>query len=89
MFATESGPTKNDEINLITAGSNYGWPEVQCFSNNDNFVEAYPHTHPFKNLPLKLYADKDGVRAVGKELSSHVRSQADPVVHEKKGGETL
>ena len=38
MFATESGPTKNDEINLITAGSNYGWPEVQCFSNNDNFV---------------------------------------------------
>ena len=28
----------NDEINLITAGSNYGWPEVQCFSNNDNFV---------------------------------------------------
>ena len=31
MYATESGPTKNDEINLITAGSNYGWPEVQCF----------------------------------------------------------
>ena len=38
MYATESGPTKNDEINLINAGSNYGWPEVQCFSNNDNFV---------------------------------------------------
>ncbi|MDC0052554.1 PQQ-dependent sugar dehydrogenase, partial [Candidatus Nitrosopelagicus sp.] len=38
MYATESGPTKNDEINLINAGSNYGWPEVQCYSNNDNFV---------------------------------------------------
>ena len=38
MYATESGPTKNDEINLITAGSNYGWPEIQCYSNNDNFV---------------------------------------------------
>ncbi len=38
MYATESGPTKNDEINLITAGSNYGWPEVQCFSDNKNFV---------------------------------------------------
>ena len=37
MYATESGPTKNDEINLIRAGSNYGWPEVQCFSNNENF----------------------------------------------------
>jgi len=57
--------------------------------SNDNLVESYPHTHPFKNLPLKLYADKDGVRAVGKELNSHVRSQADPVVHEKKGGEIL
>ena len=38
MYATESGPTKNDEINLIKAGSNYGWPEVQCFSNNETFV---------------------------------------------------
>ena len=37
MYATESGPTKNDEINLITAGSNYGWPEVQCFSDNKDF----------------------------------------------------
>ena len=24
MYSTESGPTKNDEINLINAGSNYG-----------------------------------------------------------------
>ena len=38
MYATESGPTKNDEINLITAGSNYGWPEVQCYAQNENFV---------------------------------------------------
>ena len=37
MYATESGPTKNDEINLIKAGSNYGWPEVQCFSKIYNF----------------------------------------------------
>ncbi len=38
MYATESGPTKNDEINLIKAGSNYGWPEVQCFSKIVNLV---------------------------------------------------
>jgi hypothetical protein len=55
--------------------------------SNDNLVESYPHTHPFKNLPLKLYVDKDGVRATGTELNSHIRSQALPVVHEKKGGE--
>ena len=38
MYATDSGPTKNDEINLIKAGSNYGWPEVQCFSKIVNLV---------------------------------------------------
>ena len=37
MYAVESGPTKNDEINLINAGANYGWPDVQCFSDNENF----------------------------------------------------
>jgi len=38
MYETESGPTKNDEINLITPGSNYGWPQVQCYTNDDTFV---------------------------------------------------
>ena len=38
MYATDSGPTKNDEINLIKAASNYGWPEVQCFSKIVNLV---------------------------------------------------
>ena len=37
MYATEAGPSKNDEINLIRAGTNYGWPDVQCFSDNENF----------------------------------------------------
>lgn len=26
LFATENGPSDHDEINLITEGSNYGWP---------------------------------------------------------------
>jgi glucose/arabinose dehydrogenase len=39
LFVTEFGPTKNDEINLIKAGQNYGWPEAECsgaekFSNS-------------------------------------------------------
>ena len=36
MFVAEFGPEKNDEINLIQAGKNYGWPEQQC-SGNDKF----------------------------------------------------
>ena len=38
MFATESGPTKNDEINIITPGSNHGWPTVQCHTDDVSFV---------------------------------------------------
>jgi glucose/arabinose dehydrogenase len=30
LFVTEFGPTKNDEINLIKPGQNYGWPEAEC-----------------------------------------------------------
>ncbi|MFY9300780.1 MAG: PQQ-dependent sugar dehydrogenase [Candidatus Nitrosotenuis sp.] len=30
LFVTESGPTKNDEINLARPGGNYGWPEQEC-----------------------------------------------------------
>lgn len=30
LYVTEFGPTKNDEINLVEAGQNYGWPESEC-----------------------------------------------------------
>lgn len=39
MFVAEFGPEKNDEINLIIAGKNYGWPEQEC-SGNVNFEDA-------------------------------------------------
>jgi glucose/arabinose dehydrogenase len=29
LFATEHGPTGNDEVNRIEAGANYGWPSIQ------------------------------------------------------------
>ena len=30
MYVAEQGPEKNDEINIITPGTNYGWPDRQC-----------------------------------------------------------
>ena len=30
MFVAEFGPEKNDEINIVQSGKNYGWPEHQC-----------------------------------------------------------
>jgi glucose/arabinose dehydrogenase len=39
LYVTETGPSKNDEINLVIAGKNYGWPEQQC-SGDEKFVDA-------------------------------------------------
>ncbi len=39
LFVAEFGPEKNDEINLIQAGKNYGWPEEQC-SGDKIFEDA-------------------------------------------------
>jgi glucose/arabinose dehydrogenase len=37
LYVTELGPTKNDEINLVKPGQNYGWPEQEC-SGKENYV---------------------------------------------------
>lgn len=39
MYIVELGPEKNDEINLIIPGKNYGWPNQQC-SGISEFEDA-------------------------------------------------
>jgi len=39
LYVTELGPSKNDEINLVVKGQNYGWPEQQC-TGDEEFVNA-------------------------------------------------
>ncbi|ABX13457.1 PQQ-dependent sugar dehydrogenase [Nitrosopumilus maritimus] len=39
LYVSEFGPEKNDEINIILAGKNYGWPEQEC-SGNESFENA-------------------------------------------------
>ena len=76
---TASGPWSHGGAGLITLTGD----------SNDDKVEAYPHTHPFKNVPLKLMKDKDEVRKVGaKTTDNQGPTAAIPVVHEKKTGET-
>lgn len=35
LYETEEGPTRNDEINLIKAGQNYGWPNQECSGSKE------------------------------------------------------
>jgi glucose/arabinose dehydrogenase len=39
MFGIEFGQNKLDEVNIIKAGGNYGWPEVEGTGGGDTFVD--------------------------------------------------
>lgn len=38
LYADEHGPKSDDEINLIQAGKNYGWPRVAGYNDNQAYV---------------------------------------------------
>ena len=40
LFATEHGPSTDDELNLIEKGGNYGWPYVAGYRDNESYVYA-------------------------------------------------
>lgn len=39
LFATDHGDEANDEVDLITAGGNYGWPTCMGSCNNPSFID--------------------------------------------------
>jgi PQQ-dependent dehydrogenase (s-GDH family) len=40
LYSSEHGPKTDDEINILTPGSNYGWPHVAGFKDNKAYVYA-------------------------------------------------
>jgi PQQ-dependent dehydrogenase (s-GDH family) len=40
LYASEQGPKTDDEVNLIAAGGNYGWPRVAGFRDDQAYVYA-------------------------------------------------
>lgn len=39
LYATENGPNRDDEVNKILAGRNYGWPIALGISGDERFVD--------------------------------------------------
>jgi len=40
LYESEHGPSSDDEVNLIAAGKNYGWPYVAGFKDDRGYVYA-------------------------------------------------
>ena len=40
IYSSEHGPTTNDELNIITAGGNFGWPDVEGYCNESGEMTA-------------------------------------------------
>lgn len=38
-FVSEPGPDRDDEINILVAGGNYGWPEVTGSTRKEEFID--------------------------------------------------
>ncbi len=44
VFTAEHGPNKNDEVNLLKAGANYGWDPAKGGANTRSYDESVPMT---------------------------------------------
>lgn len=67
MWATEFGPTEDDELNLIEPGQNYGWPAVTGAPGNERYVDAvvvWPSTAEASPSGMAIVADVAWIAAL-------------------------
>jgi glucose/arabinose dehydrogenase len=55
LWSTEQGPQGGDELNLIQAGKNYGWPRVSLGRNYDGTVVGLGFTAPGFEEPVVFW----------------------------------
>lgn len=60
LWASELGPEKDDELNLIEPGKNYGWPRVTGVARDERFVDpihVWPNTADASPSALAIAGD--------------------------------
>lgn len=60
MYASEFGSNQLDELNLITKGSNYGWPEAEGPSDNPDFTNPLLTWDTSEASPSGIAVTPDG-----------------------------
>ncbi len=60
LYASEQGPMTDDEVNLVRAGGNYGWPRIAGFRDDRAYV--YENWSASRDVPCpSLTYDPDNV----------------------------
>jgi glucose/arabinose dehydrogenase len=69
MFASEFGQNTWDELNIITAGANFGWPEVEGMADDEDFTDPVQQWEPSTASPSGI------TRAGGTIFIANLRGQ--------------
>lgn len=61
MYASEFGSSRYDELNLIEPGANYGWPHIEGWAGDPDFVDPLVTWSTDEASPSGIAVTDDGV----------------------------
>lgn len=60
VYSSEHGPTTNDELNIIVAGGNYGWPEAQGYCDLSSELTACANMTNYQD-PITIWYENSTI----------------------------